>query len=154
MVPYRYGALHVLERSADTDAVQRRLRQLDPNLFLERQVTLDGEQVWCVMCTVGSERPPLCVFEWRDPETGAPIPVLSHGIVDRMAAMERDPFRLAQRVREQNTEFSRRQRERFAEQVREMAEERRKAHLSHYVIPRSPGLAAARRRQRRQGHNV
>lgn len=154
MVSYRYGALHVLERAADTDVVQQRLRQLDPDLFLERQITLDGEQVWCVMAEIPGDRPPLCVFEWRDPETGAPIPVLSSGIVDRMAQMERDPFVLAQRVKERNTEFARRRREKLAESLRASAEERRRAHLTHYVIPRSPGLVAARRRQRRAGHNV
>lgn len=151
MNSYRYGALHVVEAAADSDVIQRALKQIDPRLFLERQVTLDGEAVWCVLCSLDGDQPPVVVFEWRDPE-GRPIPHLSSGIVDRMAQMERDPHVLAARVRAKNEEFARKRSERLTEELRGRAEEIRRS--GKILLPRSPGLVAARRRQREQGHRV
>ena len=143
----------MLEKPSDSDQIVRGLKQLDQRLFLEKQLTLDGEQVWTVHCAVEGDQPPICVFEWRDPD-GRPIPVLSSGIIDRMAAMERDPAKLNAKVKAKNAEFERRRDEKFNEHIYGISEERRRSLLSHSVLHRSPGLAAARRRQRQQGHNV
>lgn len=154
MESYRYGALTVVEAPAKHDAIQRRLKEIDPRLFIEKQLTLDGEEVWCVVCEIDEAPHTLTVFEWRDPDTGRPIPVLSHGVVDRMAKMERDPKALAARVHAQNEEFQRRNREKLSEHLRGFAAMQAKSFKSQIVLPRSPGLVAARRRQRRAGHNV
>jgi hypothetical protein len=154
MQSYRYGALTIVEQAGDKNAVQRDLQQIDPRLFLEKQLTLDNQEVWCVMCQLDGDQPPLCVFEWRDPDTNEAIPVLSSGIVNRMARMERDPIALSRRVHAQNEAFKLKQREKFSEHVRGFAEMQARSFRSHIVLPRSPGLVMARRRQRRAGHNV
>jgi hypothetical protein len=151
MQTYRYGALHVVESAADSDVLQRDLRAIDPRLFLERQLTLDGDQVWCVMCALDGDQPPICVFEWRDPD-GRAIPVLSSGIVDRMNQVERDPYVLNAKVKARNEEFTRRKQEAYNEQIYGMAEEYRTA--GRMVQHRSPSFVRAKRIQRRQGHNV
>jgi len=151
MQTYRYGALHVVESAADSDAVQRDLKKIDPRLFLERQITLDQEQVWCVMCALDGDQPPLCVFEWRDPE-GRAIPVLSSGIVDRMNQVERDPHVLNAKVKARNEEFQQMKRDAYNEQIYGLAEEYRKA--GRMVQHRTPAFVRAKRIQRRMGHNV
>jgi hypothetical protein len=151
MQTYRYGALHVVESAADSDTIQRDLKAIDPRLWLERQITLDNEWVWCVMCELEGDQPPLCVFEWRDPD-GHPIPVLSSGIVDRMNQVERDPHVLNAKVKAANDVFRQRKRDAYTEQVYGIAEEYRTA--GRTVFQRTPGFVAAKRRQRRQGHNV
>lgn len=151
MVSYRYGALHVVEQTPDTSLIVRELKSIDERLFLEKQVTLDNEHVWCVVCDVGGDQPPVVVFEWRDPD-GRPLPYPSSAIPDRMRQLERDPKILAERVRRKNEEFARKRAEELSEQLRGTAEEFRRS--GKMVFPRSPGLVAARRRQRRLGHNV
>jgi hypothetical protein len=151
MATYRYGALHVVETAADTDVVQRELKQIDDRLWLERQITLDGDWVWCVMCDLPGDQPPLTVFEWRGPD-GEAIPVLSSGIVDRMNQVERDPHVLNAKVKAANEEFTRLKAERYKEEIYGRAEEYRRA--GNMVQHRSPAFVRAKRIQRRMGHNV
>jgi hypothetical protein len=120
----RHGALYVVEQAHPKDRVQRELRKLDDRLFLERQVTLENEEVWCVCVDIGLDSPPLTILEWRD-ERGRPIPDLTDRIVSRVGAMERDHQRLVARVVEANArmvEAARRQADSdYEETVKETA---------------------------------
>lgn len=97
---YRHGALTVIEYVREKDSLQQELRLIDDRLFLERQLTLVGEPVWCVVVNVGGDVPPITILEWRDDDDN-PLP-LSSGILERMRRMDRDGARLAARVIKQN----------------------------------------------------
>lgn len=97
----RHGALAVVETAHDKDFVQRRLKELDPALFLEKQITLQNEEVWCVCVDVGLDHPPITIMEWRD-DDDKPIPYLSERIVARVSQFERDSGKLIARVVEEN----------------------------------------------------
>ena len=88
MTSYRDGAVAVVEAMQTRHRISLLLRELDGNLFVERQRTIAGEDVWCVVEHVGSEVPPVTVLEWRDTD-GCPIPYLTEGIVDRMRERHR-----------------------------------------------------------------
>jgi hypothetical protein len=133
----RHGALAVVEQAHPKDHVQRRLREIDPGLFLEKQITLTNEEVWCVCVDVGLDHPPITLLEWRD-DDGRPIPYLSERIVARVAAFERDGRKLLARVVEENARLVERQRRdadyNYAETVRETA---KFAHPMHAgLLPR------------------
>lgn len=152
MPEYRHGALYVVESRSDRSDIERALRQIDRGLFLEKQVTLEGEIVWCVVAEVFGDHPPLTIFEWRD-ESGRPISELAMGIVDRVNRLERDPVVLAKRLRERNEalkrERDRRRDEAYETMAREMVpsiQGRRSA-----VLHRSQALRMARDRRRAQG---
>lgn len=105
----RHGALHVVEQAHSKDWVQLELKKLDRALFLEKQITLDNEEVWCVCVDVGLDQPPVTLLEWRD-DDGRPLPYLSERLVHRVGSMERDPAALKRRVQEANVAFAERQR--------------------------------------------
>ncbi len=100
---YRHGALTVIETPKAQNEVLRELKMIDPRLFLERQVTLEDQAVWCVVVDVGSDSPPITILEWRDSE-GHPIHELSGGIVGRMQMMDRNGAKLTDRVIKQNAD--------------------------------------------------
>ena len=97
MPAYSYGGLYVIERAAPTDLVTRRLKEVDERLFLERQIGLDQRPVWCVVCDVGLDGPPVTLLEHRD-DNGNPIPDPSEMLVYRVQRMERDGHRLHESV--------------------------------------------------------
>ena len=98
---YRHGALQIIETVRPKDEILRALKQIDDRLFLERQITIDGQAVWCVVVDVGSGEPPMTIIEWRDSD-GHPIHQLSSGIIDRVARMERDSGRLSATIVKKN----------------------------------------------------
>jgi len=100
----RYGALAVLESANPPKEIQAALRQIDPRLFLERQVTMAQEEVWCVVVDAGSSEPPITILEWRD-ENGDPIHDLYYGLVRRMERMQRDGLTLSKSVMRKNEEL-------------------------------------------------
>lgn len=105
----RHGALYVSETAHSKDWVLQELKKLDRALFLEKQITLDNEEVWVVCVDVGLDQPPVALLEWRD-DDGKPIPYLSERLVHRVGAMERDPAALKRRVQAANLAFRERQR--------------------------------------------
>lgn len=105
----RHGALYVSETAHSKDWVQVELKKLDRALFLEKQITLDNEEVWCVCVDVGLDEPPLTLLEWRD-DDGRPIPYLSERLVHRVGSMERDARALKLRVQAANDALAERQR--------------------------------------------
>lgn len=150
----RYGALYVVEQAHTKDYVQRRLKELDDRLFLEKQMTLQNEEVWCVCVDVGLGNI-FTILEWRD-EHGGPIQDLTEGIVARVAAMERDHKRLLARVVEQNArmvEEKRRDADHAYEEVGRDAE--RMMSPGHSALfPRGQYLRMHRDRLRAQGYKV
>lgn len=121
---YRHGALHVVQQASSKDAIQKRLKDIDRNLFLEKQITLENEEVWCVVVDVGIDHAPITLMEWRDSD-GRPISYLAEGIIARVASMERDPAALRKRIDEANARMVERARAdadyNYDEAVRETA---------------------------------
>lgn len=152
MPEYRHGALYVVENRSNRDDIERALKQIDRALFLERQVSMEGELVWCVVSEIFGDHPPVTIFEWRD-ENGRPIHELSMGIVDRVAKLERDPFALARRLKDANDarvrEANRKRDEAYEEIARDMVPrihgERRP------ILHRSIALRMSRDKRRARG---
>lgn len=151
----RYGALAVVEEAHPKDSIQQLLRQLDERLFLEKQITLTNEQVWCVVCDVGLDQPPMTILEWRDAE-GRPLPYLTASIVDRVARMDRGGSGLyAKVVRANAAMIERRRREALAEWEEISADMiPRMAETRSAVLPRGQWLRRSRDRLRRQGRKL
>ena len=152
----RHGALHVVEQARPRDPIQAALRQIDPRLFVERQITLDGEQVWVVNVDLGRDDATgiVTLLEWRD-EHGRPLPELSEGIVGQVARMERDGAVLHRKVIEANRNRTERGRRDLVAQTEEATKDVvaamgwRKA-----TSPRGRSLYIARSRQRESGIDV
>lgn len=101
MPVYRAGGLYVVEQAPRKNAILRQLKQIDERLFLEKQISFDNKPVWCVVCVVGGDQPPLTLIEYRD-DAGEPIAEPTEHLVWRVAQMERDGNKLAKRVLEAN----------------------------------------------------
>jgi len=155
MTTFRYGSLYVVEGDRDRSWITRALRQIDERLFLERQLTFDGQAVWCVVCALDSGEPPMTLLEWRD-ERGQPIPEPTEQLVQRVAAMERDGHRLHQRVLAKNRALQEERRRKLEDEVREATRyvlptmsETRSA-----LLPRGQHLRISRDKQRALGRNI
>lgn len=122
-VEHRDGALFVVRQAGDREWLTKELRKIDDRLFCELQVGFDQQPVWCVVCEVGGDVPPITLHEWRD-EQGRPIPELSSGLLDRVNAMERDGHKLAAKAILANKQLIERGRQerfaRFHDQVEEI----------------------------------
>lgn len=152
MPEYRYGALYVVEDRSGKPEIDAALKQLDSRLFVEKQVSLEGEYVWCVVTEIGGDYPPLTILEWRD-ESGGPIHELSSGIVERVRRLERDPIVLARKLREQNEERKRALDKRRDEAYEEIARDMipRIHDRVRPVFHTSTALRMTRDKMRRQG---
>jgi hypothetical protein len=151
----RHGALAVVETAHPKDYVQRLLKQLDDRLFLEKQITLANEEVWCVVVSVGSEIPPVTLLEWRD-ENGRPIPYLSERLVSRVAQFERDYDKLRARVVDANSRLvaeKRRQADAAYEEIASDMAPRLKG-LRSSVLPRGQHLRRSRDKGRSRGEKL
>lgn len=144
----------MVEQDAKREDLLRDLKAIDDRLFLEKQLTFSGEEVWCVCVQVGGEYGVLTLLEWRD-EDNNPLP-LAGGIVDRVRRMERDGKRLMAKVITENNARIETKRKEARESWEEIGREgdKRMSPVYSAVLHRSPGLVAARRRMRRQGRNV
>jgi hypothetical protein len=153
--PVRHGALTVMEELKPSSAIARELKQLDDRLFLEKQLTFSGEEVWCVICSLGGDRPPATLLEWRD-DRGVPIPELSSGIVSRMARMGRDADKLSAEVASANADRqARADRDShgvYAEIAADMVP--RMSGTRSAVLHRGQHLRRSRDKQRSKGENV
>lgn len=90
----RQGDLVVAENDRLADQIQRRLKEIDPKLFLEKQIRLtDQRPCWYVMFDMGGLEDPAALLEWSDP-TGRPLD-LSWSLYDRVVAnrLDRSPRR-------------------------------------------------------------
>lgn len=152
---FRHGALTVIEEAKPKDQVQRLLKQLDDRLFLEKQMTLSNEEVWCVVVDVGLGHPPITLLEWRD-EQGRPISYLSDRIVARVAAMDRDGKRLSARVVEHNAAIVRSRRERVRAELTEIMDDMapRMSGMRSALLPRGQYLRRSRDKRRARGEKL
>jgi len=143
------GGLYVVERPSDKDFIQKRLRELDPRLFVQREIGLDNRPVWTV---VVDGEPPIPILEWRD-DNGNPIHHLTENIVYRVAAMPRDAGKLMQSVLDKNRALrERKQREHMetqAEIFREMIP--MVMGKGRILAPRGQKLYQQRNRRRSRG---
>lgn len=155
MTQYRHGALTVIETAKSQNEILRELKKIDPRLFLERQVTLENQAVWCVVCDVGGDSPPLTILEWRDSEDH-PIHELSSGIVGRVQRMERDGGKLADRVIKQNAQRLEKQKAESAAHWRDIGTdfERLMSPGHSALLPRGQYLRRSRDRQRAKGWRI
>lgn len=155
---FRHGALAVVQATQPKERIDYLLRQIDPNLFCELQLTYDGDQVWCVVENVGGDQVPVTVLEFRD-STGEPIAGLTEQIVDRMRQRARilhesnDRSIAASAGRRADIEnarkLERQEAESLANYTEAAAEYRRLIRRgNNAAVPRSAGLAASRRRAR------
>ena len=156
MPEYRHGALYVVEESASHSELERDLKQIDRALFFERQLTFAGELVWCVVCDVGGDQPPVTLIEWRDPATGAPIPELSSGVLTRVQRMHRSAEAFSREMRARNEQLEKaRDRDRdaaYEDMARDMLP-RIEGRVSA-VLPRSQALRRSRDRRRARGEKT
>jgi hypothetical protein len=152
----RLGALTVVQQVRDTSWIQKELKALDDRLFLEKQLTFGNEEVWCVVCQVGGDVPPVTILEWRDPQTGRPIPELSSGLVERVARMERDAGRLNDKVLKANAAKLEADRRDSYDKYREIALDvvPHMSALRSSLLPRSQSLRMARDKQRNMGRRI
>ena len=161
MVERRYGALSVVEAVSSRADVALALKNLDPNLFLERQRLPNGRDCWCVCENLGQEQVPPTIYEYTD-ASGEPIPEPSMQIVydlqarrARGAINTEEGHRIARRRSE---EIFAKRKERELEDLIECARD-----MDRFVdpvtlekrrtAPIAPGLgnAAMRRRLRQRG---
>lgn len=156
METYRHGALHVVEHARDKDSIQKELKQVDPRIFLEKQITFEQEAVWCVVVDVGSGHAPITILEYRDEETGKPIPDLGHRIVDRVKRMDRDGQRLAAKVIRQNQARVDRARADARAHWEDIGKEfqERMHPVRSAVLPRSQALRLSRDKRRNRGEKI
>ena len=147
----RHGALAVIETPRSKDSINYELKALDSRLFLERQLTLSQERVWCV-CIELSDGEVYTVLEWRDPE-GHPLEP-SSGLVERMRRMvaQGDASTLGKEAARKNQAKVEAEREERFEMFRDLAMAYRSGVLrgDHIgpLVPRSPALARSRARAR------
>ncbi len=155
MNSYRHGALTVIESAKPHDEVLRDLKTIDPRLFLERQVTLDDQAVWCVVYDAGTDNPPITILEWRDADDH-PIHELSGGIVARVKAMEQASEGLTARVMQANEQRIQAKRRETQSQWSEIGTdfERLMSPMHSAVLPRGQHLRRSRDKLRNQGWRI
>lgn len=143
------GGLYVVERPSDKNWIQKRLRELDPRLFVQQEIGLDNRPVWVVL--VDGE-PPIPILDWRD-DNGEPIPHLTENIIYRVAAMPRESGKLMQSVLEKNRNF----RERRDRETQYMMQEALREVIPsafnkrRILAPRGQKLYQQRNRRRARG---
>lgn len=136
---YRYGALHVVQDVKDRSQITRQLKEIDPNLFLELQLTPGGEHVWCVVEVCGGDQPPVTVYEARGPD-GSPLPYPTETIVEnfRRRSQEnltwRDRLEIADR---RNNELKARRKETMMEQAEEIRRDFTRLAKTAPMLPRA-----------------
>jgi hypothetical protein len=143
------GGLYVVERPSDRDFIQKRLRELDPRLFVQREIGMDQRPVWTV---VVDGNPPIPILEWRD-DRGDPIPHLTENIVYRVAAMPREAGQLMQSVLDKNRALRERKQREHRETQQEIFREMipMMQGRSRILAPRGQKLYQQRNRRRARG---
>lgn len=86
LISHRHGALTVMSHERPDDIYKDALARIDRRLFLERQVTLAGEVVWCLVLDAGMDIGPVTLLEWRGRD-GEPLE-LSSGILEEARRMK------------------------------------------------------------------
>lgn len=160
----RHGALTVIEHPASRDEINRQLGQLNPGLFIERQLSAATEEAVWTVCLDAGEQGIIGLFEWREyadgdadgAPSGPPIAYPSARIVDEFQRRyQRGPVTVEQ-IRRQNEEKKRRDRAELSEEFEQLVHDHyRLAKPTHAsLFHRGLGLRRARDRMRARGHKV
>lgn len=153
LTEFRHGGLHIIQAVSSKDEINRQLRELDAALFVEKQLTLDQEAVWCVVEDRGSAYPPVTVYEFRD-ERGRPIPELTERVVEVMkmrAQAGLDPQALLNRIDAKNAAREAERKGDMREGLDQSLKEWETMRRGQPVVPRSRGLYLSRAKQRAKG---
>lgn len=156
MQEMRLGALAVIQNVSDKDWISRRLKQLSPRLFVERQMTLDDEWVWCVVEDCGVDQPPVTVYEFRD-SYGAPIPYLTEAIVHEMERRAKEGRKsmaeIAQEVIRRNEDRRKRNSDTFRQNSEDQLRDTQRLLKKKHSIPgiRGAKLRSTREKMRERG---
>jgi hypothetical protein len=111
-------------KAQDEGYIERELRNLDPNLFLDKEIDYRGGPVYYVVKHwIGSGHPPVVVLVWKDVD-GRPKP-LTHEIVEKVKRQEGAMDGLVDRILAEQQQ--RRERERV--ESREAQAELTREHL-------------------------
>ncbi len=147
------GGLAVAFSPADTTAIERELRRLDPNLFLDFET--NGRYVYPVVMEWVGERhapPAIPVLVWKDEDGPKP---LSMAIVEHVKRQERRDDRLLERIHRHNasigTRLEEESDERYDDVIRDFERAARNGHFSG-PVHRSRRLYQSRSRARAKGH--
>lgn len=149
----RFGAHAVIESVASKNEINRALKVRDPRLFLEQQLNLDNEHVWCVVLeTTDPQLGCVTIYEWRDPQTDEPINHPTMGILQEIdRRMARGPINVKE-IDRRNKEKQKKRANEMREHVVDIAVDFAK-HWgigNFQIIPRSRQLMLTRSRVRRQ----
>lgn len=152
------GGLAVAFQDASAEAVDRALKQLDPNLFLAQDRCLTGPHgaydYWRVLEHKGDRLAPFPVIDWRD--RSGPRP-LTMAIVEHVKRQEKRDEKLLERINEANAAreaaVDRDSDEQYDEITRSF--ERAARNGGHFSGPvhRSRGLYLARSKARSEGRS-
>ncbi len=152
LTEYRLGALAVIEDVKDRDWITRMLRQIDPNLFVELQLTPNGERVWCVVEDVGGDAPPITVYEHRDGDR-KPLPFPTESMVETFRRRANEGLTIADRIEiadRRNAELVEQRTARSHEAYEDIADDFRRLEKGGYVLPRRKTAAGAAARENRR----
>lgn len=147
------GSLAVAFSPADRSSIERELRSLDQNLFLDFE--WNGRFAYpVVMEWIGDRHSPpaIPILVWKDRDGPRP---LSHAIVEQVKRLERKDGDLMRRIHEANLAFEARAREETDEQYDEVTAsfDRAARNGGHFSGPvqRSHRLYQSRARARAKG---
>lgn len=152
---HRPSGLIAVHADADARSLERELQRFDPDLFLTFEME-QGRQVWIVMRQLGEHVMPVC--QWRDPQR-RPLP-LSSGLLELVRSLrpregvdeDGGLARIEAENQRQQEKAQADQDEQIEEVVKEIGYRARDAKRT--ILPRSPELVAARRRERAKGKSV
>lgn len=147
------GGLAVAFNAADEKAVDRELKRLDPNLFLDRELEPRGPEgpyvYYVVKEWIGDQHPPVPVLPWRDRNGPKPLTL---AIVEHVKRFEKRDEKLLERIHRANREHDERIAEESSEGYDAITRDFHRASRNggHFSGPvhRSRGLYLARARAR------
>jgi hypothetical protein len=153
MLSHRGQALHVVESPGEKWYVERRIKRLDPRLFVEKQIDLDQQPVWTVQLEGQLGEPIQTIYEHRAGD-GSPIAELSERVIDEVQRIMASPLNV-KAIIEHNEALKLRRRQERQEQVAEMVHDRAKFLRSrHYGIGTVGTINHARHRRREADLNA
>lgn len=149
LADYRYGGMTIIEDAKERDYINVLLRGIDPDLFLERQVTPTGERVWCVVQQLGGDEVPVTVYEARGPD-GTPLPYPTESIVETFRRRAAENLTMQDRIAiadRRNDELRQMHADTAAEHYRDIARDFKRLATTLPCLPRRKSASGAGARQ-------
>lgn len=139
----------------DERAVHAALQQLEPNLFLNKEIDRYG-RLFYTACLFNGDRAPdpiTVVVDWRETDD-TPKP-LSQGLVYEIEKMMRAGGVSVEAIMRRNNEMRVKKDDERQQQAEDIAKDfERHKNTGFAIVPRSQGLRMSRDRMRRRGHKV